>query len=187
MRDINHVVSSVNVNYFALTTMHVINVNQVDKPREMLTGVCLMACGACVGAVLPDIDHQYSNIHFFTRPISKVFKMHRGVTHSIIGGVAMTGLMYVLNLLFPALSIAFLSASLAYILHLVEDDFSSAGVLWKWPFESYTQGTRPGSYYKKRAYSNLRYKSSGLFEQVFGLINFVILLTWIFGLLGSIA
>lgn len=64
-------------------------------PSVLLVGTA----GLLIGALIPDIDHGNSYISKKLKPVSritsKVFK-HRGWTHSVIGLVVMTYLVYII-------------------------------------------------------------------------------------------
>lgn len=81
-----------------------------------------------LGTALPDIDHPDSTIgsrvKWLSWPIRIVFG-HRNITHSLI---AMAALAYMVHLEPLLISVAF-----GYLLHLVGDWFTPAGLKLFWP------------------------------------------------------
>ena len=94
-----------------------------------------------IGTALPDIDSSSSLLGRIFSPISRMLR-HRGITHSLYAVIAMALWAYFSGSRF-VIALAF-----GYIMHIVEDGFSSAGIDWlmtgyalQLPF-SYTVGSR---------------------------------------------
>lgn len=177
MRDLNHAVSSCNFNLiiFSMTSQLPINhVTITHHPSLVLFDFGLVLAGSGFGAILPDIDHEYSNIHFYMQPFSKIFKKHRAITHSLAALIAIIVINLIFAKLWPALSLLFCSISLGYFWHLLEDSRSKAGIMWLYPLTHYVKGKGQNVYYKPRKNWNFTYKSSGSFEYAFAWINMLI-------------
>jgi len=91
-----------------------------------------------VGALLPDIDIENSKISSNLKPIAKIINWlgfkHRGLTHSLLGGI-------ILNLPFYALyrydlipKIIFTGLVIGYLSHLLADMLNPTGVPLFYPF-----------------------------------------------------
>lgn len=129
-------------------------------------------------SLLPDIDHTESKISrnpLFMLPshIVCTFTTHRGIIHSLIGLVAMSGIWFlIISLLSPALSIINLMDTLPYFIagyfsHLFADTCNKGGVGWLQPFI-------------KKKFSILPIKTNTPTELLFSMP--VIALTIIFGI-----
>lgn len=129
--------------------------------QNVMSGIVLMS-GVVVGALLPDIDTKTSTISQFVKvPIYKMFK-HRNQTHGLFAFVIFSGLLYfLLNYLFSFsstdnqyITISFnlwLGLTIGYLLHLVEDSFSTAGIRWFAPVSQYDEWAykNHGTYLRK--------------------------------------
>ena len=182
MRDLNHAISSCNFNIIIFTATNQLPAKPdiiSHDPHLLITDLSLILLGSSLGAILPDIDHEYSNIHFYMQPFSKVFKKHRAITHSLIALIAIILINYSLAHLLPSLNLLFYSISLGYFWHLLEDDRSKAGILWFYPLTQYQKGKTANTYYKKRKNWHFTYKSSGLFEYCFAWFNLILFIVLI--------
>ena len=143
----------------------------------------LLATG--IGAGLPDIDHHNSTVSRKSPINFSLFLRHRGITHTILGWLIFTGVLYFLmNLVIPIQLRPFkfdpwnsiwLGLSIGYFLHLLEDSFSTQGVNWLMPFHKVN--TR-GHF--------LRYKVGGPFEKSIAFLAFVAILMMTAYALGKI-
>ncbi|MGQ5709537.1 metal-dependent hydrolase [Lactobacillus sp. PSON] len=139
------------------------------------TSDILLLLATSVGAGLPDIDHPNSTaskkspIHF------SLFLHHRGITHTLLGWLIFTGVLYFLmNLVIPIQLRPFefnwwtsiwLGLIIGYFLHLLEDSFSTQGVNWLMPFHKVNTRGR-----------FLRYKVGGSFEKMIAFLAFIAIL-----------
>ncbi|TSO26381.1 metal-dependent hydrolase [Lactobacillus sp. LL6] len=143
----------------------------------------LLATG--VGAGLPDIDHYNSTVSRKSPINFSLFLRHRGITHTLLGWLIFTGVLYFLmNLVLPIQLRPFkfdpwnsvwLGLIMGYFLHLLEDSFSTQGVNWLMPFHK--ANTR-GRFF--------RYKVGGSFEKMLAFIAFVLILAMTAYALGNI-
>lgn len=135
----------------------------------------IMLTATGVGASLPDIDHYNSTVSRKSPINFSLFLRHRGVTHTLLGWLIFTGVLYFLMNLFLPIRLRplkltywtslWLGLVIGYFLHLLEDSFSTQGVNWLSPFHK--ANTR-GKF--------LRYKVGGLFEKMISFIAFVAIL-----------
>lgn len=180
MKALNHALTGINFN---LTLAHFAGVipysyyQTFKMPLNIATpAFCQILIGSYFGSVLPDIDQPYTNIHFLLKPVSNIFKRHRGITHSLIGLSVISLAMFLLYLSNHYLVYFCLSFVSGYFLHLFFDDRSTAGILWLYPFTTYVQGQNKKSYYKKRKNWHFIYKSGGDFEYIWLWFNFIYLI-----------
>lgn len=135
----------------------------------------LMLAATAVGASLPDIDHYNSTVSRKSPINFSLFLHHRGITHTLLGWLIFTGVLYFLmSLLMPIHLRPFklnywtslwLGLVVGYFLHLLEDSFSTQGVNWLAPFHK--ANTR-GKF--------LRYKVGGPFEKMITFLAFLAVL-----------
>ncbi len=125
--------------------------------------ILLLATG--VGASLPDIDEYNSSTSRKSIINFSLFLRHRGITHSLLGWIAFSTILYfIMNHFSPiALSMTkplnywdsiWLGLVIGYLLHLIEDSFSKQGVEWLTPF-----------FKKRRKKKFFHYKVGGPFEK----------------------
>ncbi|KAB2952136.1 metal-dependent hydrolase [Heliorestis acidaminivorans] len=108
------------------------------EPYVILT---IGAMAGALGSLLPDIDQPNSKVgsKFFMLPtLLKVTIGHRGPTHSIVGAVTVSFLVWLLlSMIYPLTNMALYVLLLAgYISHLVLDSLNPQGVAWLWPVTS---------------------------------------------------
>lgn len=103
----------------------------------ILTGLILVR----VGAILPDIDHPKSTIGRFFPTTSAYIKKtfgHRSITHSFIGIIIVTVLLYT-PLMYLGVSTQYgYWVVLGYISHLISDSLTPTGVKWFYPSKEKT-------------------------------------------------
>lgn len=122
------------------------------SPMSGFLSTVVLLGATSVGALLPDVDQNNSRINKHL-PISlgKLFN-HRGMTHSLIGFGLFMSLTYLLfnavfhfgNMQNAGTHVTYclwLGLSLGYILHMLEDSWSQAGILWLAPFSRPDQWT----------------------------------------------
>lgn len=142
-----------------------------------------------VGALIPDIDQKKSTASKKSPVKLSPFLSHRGITHTLLGWLIFTGVLYFLmQLLYPFdyripqyhtwwLAV-WLGLIIGYLLHLVEDSFSHQGVQWLAPFIK-----------KKHRKKFFSYKVGGPFEKwlvtLASLSISVMSLLWIWQIMGS--
>lgn len=86
-------------------------------------GMYALLVFVAIGAALPDIDTESSFIGRHLPFISHHLR-HRGITHSVYAGIAMALWVYFSGNIMVA------SFAFGYIMHLIEDGFSAAGLDW---------------------------------------------------------
>lgn len=136
--------------------------------KNPLADVVMLAATA-VGASLPDIDHYNSTVSRKSPINFSLFLRHRGITHTLLGWVIFTGVLYFLMNLFLPIRLRpfkltywtglWLGLVIGYFLHLLEDSFSTQGVNWLAPFH---KANTHGKF--------LRYKVGGPFEKMVSFI-----------------
>lgn len=86
-------------------------------------GMYALLVVVAVGAALPDID---SNSSFLGRHLPFISRhlRHRGITHSVYAGIAMALWAYFSG------NITVMALAFGYVMHLIEDGFSAAGLDW---------------------------------------------------------
>lgn len=121
--------------------------NQTLNIQHIPSG-CALVEATILGSILPDIDTKNSQISQLIKvPCYKMFK-HRNQTHGLIAWLLVSGVLYfILNRFFnfsqlntPTISVSYniwLGLTLGYLLHLIEDSFSSAGIRWFAPISQY--------------------------------------------------
>ncbi len=85
-----------------------------------------------VGSLLPDLDNPYSKLGRKVRPISGLIKFifgHRGIFHSLVAGVLIFVLFYVLG--FKLIGAGLFAG---FVLHLVLDGLTLKGINFLYPF-----------------------------------------------------
>lgn len=119
-----------------LATHHLVT----NRPVPLL--IMLAATG--VGALLPDVD-QHNSTASRNSPINfSFFFRHRGITHTIVGWIVFSVILYYLMNYFRIIPLnaaifsddwgcLWLGLVVGYILHLIEDGFSRGGINWLWP------------------------------------------------------
>ncbi|WP_208558935.1 metal-dependent hydrolase [Marinilactibacillus kalidii] len=150
-----------------LATTLAITLPVMDSAQALtMSGVALLA----VGAVFPDIDEPNSYIGRRLKGVSGGVKGlfgHRGLTHSLVGLIAISYLFYIIAqwLSFPVELIQWFS--LGYLAHLIEDSFSKKGIAWLQPFskKSFQSG-----------FKIIYYSTGGLAEQVIFFVSLVAIL-----------
>lgn len=163
----SHRLCSVALIEAALMTSHNLMVNPVSN--------VILLVATAIGASLPDIDEYESSVSRKSVINFSLFLRHRGITHSLLGWLVFSGLLYFLmnwlmpiKLVWPKIpdywSSLWLGLIVGYFLHLVEDGFSKQGVQWLAPF------------YKNYPHHFLHYKVGGLFEKLIALISFLAIL-----------
>ncbi|WP_162007875.1 metal-dependent hydrolase [Heliorestis convoluta] len=122
--------------------------NQVDTaifipslagtPVEPYAILAIGAMAGALGSLLPDIDHPSSKLGSKLLLLPSLLKItigHRGPTHSIVGAVTVSFLVWLLlSMIYPLTNMALYVLLLAgYISHLVLDSLNPQGVAWLWP------------------------------------------------------
>lgn len=146
---------------------------------------CVLLLATAIGTSLPDIDEYNSSVSRKSLINFSLLLRHRGITHSLLGWLIFSGVLYFLmNLVMPvkiAMSFAlpnywgslWLGLVIGYFLHLIEDSFSYQGVHWLAPL------TNENKYHKK----HFRYKVGGFTERFLVLLSIlaIVLMTiyWI--------
>lgn len=109
---------------------------------------CTLLIATDIGALLPDIDQANSTINQkLPVKLDRLFT-HRGITHSILGFVVFVFVMHWLfNFIYSFGHFRYplehwwyclwLGLVIGYLLHLIEDSFSQAGIRWGQPFTRY--------------------------------------------------
>lgn len=140
-----------------LATTFAVALPIMDSAQALtVSGVALLA----IGTVFPDIDEPNSYIGHRMKGVSGGINGlfgHRGLTHSLLGLIAISYLFYLLAswISFPVELIQWFS--FGYLAHLVEDSFSRKGIAWLQPIS------------KKRFQSGFKilyYSTGGLVEQI---------------------
>ena len=100
-------------------------------PLYLETGAVLTL--ACVGSLLPDIDHPGSKISRSVKLFGAPFRLfsHRGLTHSLVAVVALALLMVFLQVQLVH-AVAFLAG---YVSHLLADSLTKSGIRLWWPLQ----------------------------------------------------
>lgn len=182
MLDKDHIITS-EACYLGITEL--VNLHQIPSFNIITTKVpyiCLISLGIWLGSQLPDLDTTSSNIGRYTRPISSIIAHfgHHGITHSIFG------LLLVAYLLLYAMphyltirniyAIYFLyGTTLGYALHLVEDAFSKAGIIWFFPFYPAYRKWKYNIYVRSKIHTKWRYKTGGSVEKFIRDIDILII------------
>lgn len=148
--------------------------NQVVNIQH-LPSSCALVTGTIIGSILPDIDTKSSQISQIIKiPCYKLFK-HRNQTHGLFAWLIISGMIYFLlnhfygfsQLDSPELMISYnlwLGLTIGYLLHLIEDSFSSAGIRWFAPISQYdTWAYQHYGTYLRRPY---RFKDIGTERKV---------------------
>lgn len=135
----------------------------------------IMLAATGIGASLPDIDHYNSTVSRKSPINFSLFLHHRGITHTLIGWLIFTGVLYFLMSLLSPIKLRpfklnywnslWLGLIIGYFLHLVEDSFSTQGVNWLGPFH---KANTHGKF--------LRYKVGGFFEKMISFVAFIAIL-----------
>lgn len=133
------------------------------------------ALGVFFGSQLPDTDNKHSHIHRILRPFSSIVSIfgHRGFTHSIGGLLIFALVIYWLynnlqnelvnfNISSQVTFTFLLWLVLGCVLHIIEDSFSKAGIIWFFPFGNFNTITRGGQliYCRKGINKSWRYYST---------------------------
>lgn len=97
-----------------------------QKSLFLIVGWTFLLCGAfCIGTLLPDIDKDNSELgRYFHLPLK-----HRGWTHCWLPCL----LLLLLSMVSPLCFVLWCG----YILHIVEDSVSAAGIAFWYPFQKY--------------------------------------------------
>lgn len=107
--------------------------------------VVLLTCSA-FGALLPDLDHRHSllNMPFRDRLFPSPARLlhHRGATHSLLAWVLLSSPVVVLDPFTPLYAML-LATSLGYVLHLLADSLTTAGIPALWPLYTRSIGIPP--------------------------------------------
>lgn len=131
-----HVAGGLALGYIAFNNIDFLNINTHDEK------VLLIATGGLIlGSLFPDIDHKGSYLSKKIKPFSfitsKILK-HREYTHSIVGWISMSLLMYIiLNLtkIDPYIITIFtISFSIGILSHILLDMPTYSGVALLYPF-----------------------------------------------------
>ena len=129
---------------------------------------------ACIGALMPDIDHPNSKVgRYLPKCITNAIP-HRGPTHTIYAVM----LLYFCSVWLMHLELATASRlmaafALGYFCHIIEDKYSYESINLFWPIPM------------KKKYSVFRYKTGGKVESVIFYLSstlfIVSLFHWLFG------
>lgn len=148
--------------------------NHAD-PAQMITGMLPVLVGSHYGAQFPDIDQANTDINrnlgFVGKWCLKHFK-HRYQTHTLWALMIYYGLWFATTWCFHGawtLLVGPLLFGFAWgnTWHLIEDNFSRAGVAFLWPWRGgYEQNKTNAGFHKirKHGYTQWRYKVGGPFE-----------------------
>lgn len=103
-------------------------------PKEQ-AAVCVIAC--TIGSIFPDIDISTSKLGKRIKPASMIISHvfgHRGFIHTPLNGIILTILLcLVANEEFPCIPSAF---CVGFFLHLLQDTFTKAGIMWLFPIKA---------------------------------------------------
>lgn len=131
-----HVTGGLALGYIAFNNIDLLNINIHDEKMLLIaTG------GLILGSLFPDIDHRGSYLSRKVKPISfitsKILK-HREYTHSIVGWISMSLLMYIIlnfTTMDPKTITTFAIAfSIGILSHILLDIPTYSGVVLLYPF-----------------------------------------------------
>lgn len=138
MRYKTHLAGGLALGYVAFNNINLLNVDLSDSKTFMIA-----SAGLVLGSLFPDIDiatsylsNKIKLVSFFT---SKLFK-HRGYTHSIVGAVSMSMLMYLIlgsfDISHSSVRMFSTAFSIGIISHIMLDLMTYSGVELLYPFNS---------------------------------------------------
>lgn len=171
----DHVLTSeaLYISTLALSNQQIIPTHTLPIVQAIETGG-----GIWLGCQLPDIDTTSSKIGKYTKPVSSIIAHfgHHGITHSLFGFAVIAFLsLYMIPNFFNIQNMAFLQGIvIGYILHILEDSFSKAGVIWLFPFWPPHHKWKYNIYVRNNINLKWRYKTGGKCERVIHYIDIII-------------
>lgn len=179
--------------YLAFNALHKLQLSPqilALLPQPNLSQILPTVCGIWLGSQLPDIDIKSSKIGRWTKPISSMIAHfgHRGFTHSLWFLVLIYLLcMYILPKFLGITSLtanyALEGITIGVALHILEDSFSKAGVIWLFPLGNYHQWHH--IYVRNNINKTFRYKTGGKTEKLIRRITTIILCCTLFILIST--
>ncbi len=165
-----HIVGGLALGYIMFNKLPILNLN-VDMGQSKT--LLIVTSGLILGSLFPDIDHKNSYISRKIKPLSnitsKIFR-HREFTHSIIGTIFISYLMYFILGRFKIdsqyVNMFTIAFTIGLISHILLDIITISGVVLFYPI--YKKRIRIGLF-KSNNYSKMDYK-----EMIFVLILLII-------------